>query len=618
MRAGGVGAGADDAPQRPGSGRHGRRPARRGDGGPGRPALEGPAPLLQRGRRDGVGERAERGGHGPLHARLHLQALAEAGGGAIALLGRRRQRPRGRPGLARPLLGHRSLGVGVGRRAVGPRRALGPASGARGRDLLAALRAGQQRRIRRLGQQLQLGGRGAGLLGAPLGIVLLARGRRQRPRGGRGLVLAEPAFRAGLPVSRLGLRGGGVGGRERGLGALRGLPGGRRGGDDRPQALRRRPPPLGPLARLAVGHRQALRGELGPAGQALRRAPQAGGQRFRRREGLGRARAIARDRRARRARLGEGTGIRRRGLAEPLGVGAGALERLRGGPRPRGAHRAAGGLHLALQRRGPLGGPRLALQRPRAAAQLPRDVARPLEPVGHAAQLELGAVPPALGHRDARGRVHDRPALGRCAGAEGLDLPLADDRQRVGPDAPGRERLLHVEQAAGGAVQPVVGVPGAGQPSCRLDLRRRRSVDLLAGEDQLDLGHRGGRPARAARVEDVRHPPGPQAARALLAERPRHGLGEVALPGAVGPHDDVHARSQLQRGLIGERLESAQREAAQHSAPDPLSRARASAAATCSEACLEVPLPRPSSCPSTSARLVKVRRSGGPSCPVSS
>ena len=187
-----------------------------------------------------------------------------------------------------------------------------------------------------------------------------------------------------------------------------------------------------------------------------------------------------------------------------------------------------------------------------------------------------------------------------------------------GPTPRAGERLLHVEQPADGAVEPVVRVAGAGQPACRLDLRRRRSVDLVAGEDQLDLGHRGGRPARAARVEDVRHPPGPEAARALLAERPRHGLGEVALSGAVGPHDDVHARSQLQRGLVGERLESAHREAAQHAAPDRLSRARASAAATCSEACFEVPLPRPSSRPSTSARLVKVRRSGGPSCPVSS
>ena len=468
------------------------------------------------------------------------------------------------------------------------------------------------------GSRRQLRGGGTGLLGAPPSLVPVAHGRGQRPRGGRRLVLAQPVIRPRLAVPLLGLGGGRLGLREGGLGGARGLPGGLGGGHDRPQALRRRPAPLRPLARLSIRHRQALRGELGAPGQALRRAPQAGGQRLRGREGLRGPCPVARDGRARGARLGEGLGVRGRGLAEPLGVGPGALERIGGGPGPRGAHRAPGGLHLALQRRGPLGGPRLALERPRAAAKLPGDVAGPLEPVGHAAQLELGAVPPALGHGDARGGVHDRPALGRRARAERLDLPLADDRQRVGADAPRRQRLLHVEQAAGRAVQPVVGVPRAGQPAGRLDLRRRRSVHLVDGQDQLDLGHRGGRAAGAARVEDVRHPAGPQAPRALLAERPDDRLGQVALAGPVGTHDDVHAGAQLQRCLIGERLEAPQRETAQHQASDPVSRARASAAAACSDACLEVPLPRPISRPSTSARLVKVRRSGGPSCPASS
>ena len=212
----------------------------------------------------------------------------------------------------------------------------------------------------------------------------------------------------------------------------------------------------------------------------------------------------------------------------------------------------------------------------------------------------------------------DRPALHGGAGAERLHLPLTDDRQRVGADAAPGEGLLHVEQAARLAVEPVVGVAGAGEAAARLDLGRPAVLGLVVGEQEADLRVLGGGAAVAAGVQDVGHAAGAQAARALLAERPDHRLGQVALPRPVRAHDDVDAGAHLERDRVGERLEATDGEAAQHAGAASGSFARASTAAARSDACLDGPVPVPSTSSPTRTRLVNTRRCGGPAVSTSS
>ena len=317
-----------------------------------------------------------------------------------------------------------------------------------------------------------------------------------------------------------------------------------------------------------MGPGQALGRELGPARRAL------GG----RAEGVG---EVLRGRRAGRRRVAGLGGLRARaarrrerlgGLVRPRpqgrGVVGGLPVGLRGGARAGRARGPAGGLHVVLERPRAVGGARLALERPRPAPHLAGEVARPVELLGHPRQLLLGAAAAALGDRDARGGVHHRPALDRRARAERLHLPLPDDRQRVGAEAPGRERLLHVEQAAGLAVEAVVGVAGPREPAGAPRARRGR-----------------GRPGRAAR------PPGPprRPARPSAAGRPSTSTSAIPparsrparcspsaqmtasarllLPEPFGPDDDVDAGPELERDRVGEGLEALQAEAAQHAGP---------------------------------------------------
>ncbi len=370
------------------------------------------------------------------------------------------------------------------------------------------------------------------------------------------------------------------------------------------------------LAGLPLGGGHPLGGELGAAGGALGGGPDGGGELLRGGGLGGPLGAGAGGLGARGARGVQGGGVGGGDGAQALGLGAGVRV---GGGRGAGAGRAdrgAGGGDLGVEGPGPLGRAGLAVERPRAGAHLARDVAGPLQSVRDPVQLLLGPAAAALRHGDAGGGVDHRAALHGGAGAERLDLPLADDGEGVGPDAPPRERLLHVEQAAARGVQAVVGVAGAGQAAAGGHLGR--AVRVVAVEHEADLGVRRRGAPRAPRVEDVGHAARPQAAGALLAERPHDGLGEVALAGPVRADDDVDARPELEVGGVGERLEAAKGQPGQHGAALQGRAARAWAAAACSDDCLEGPVPSPITVPPTRTRLVKTRRCGGPCVSVSS
>ena len=109
------------------------------------------------------------------------------------------------------------------------------------------------------------------------------------------------------------------------------------------------------------------------------------------------------------------------------------------------------------------GGLGLALERPQLAANLAQQVL-------HAQQAGLGGVEAALGLllapavlEHAGGLLDDRPAILRTGVQHGVDLALADDDVLLAADAGVAEQLLHVEQAAGDAVDRVLALAGAEQ-----------------------------------------------------------------------------------------------------------------------------------------------------------
>ena len=74
--------------------------------------------------------------------------------------------------------------------------------------------------------------------------------------------------------------------------------------------------------------------------------------------------------------------------------------------------------------------------------------------------------------------------------------------------------------------------------------------------DDLGAAERG--PVGGAGEDDVVHLAAAQRPRALRAEHPRDRVDEVRLARAVRADDDADARLELERGLVGERLEALQ------------------------------------------------------------
>ena len=74
-------------------------------------------------------------------------------------------------------------------------------------------------------------------------------------------------------------------------------------------------------------------------------------------------------------------------------------------------------------------------------------------------------------------------------------------------------------------------------------------------DHDLDLGRVAALDALAAGEDHVLHRLAAHRERALLAERPQHGVGDVRLAAAVGPDDHADARAEVEPHAVGERLE---------------------------------------------------------------
>ena len=165
---------------------------------------------------------------------------------------------------------------------------------------------------------------------------------------------------------------------------------------------------------------------------------------------------------------------------------------------------------------------------------------------------------------DAGGLLDEAAALLGRGRQDGVELALADDHVHLAADAGVGEQLLDVEQAAGLAVDRVLGAAVAEHGPRDRDLGvvdRQRAVGVVDGEDDLGAAQR--RAAGGAGEDDVLHLAAAQRLGALLAHDPGEGVDDVGLAGAVGPDDAGDARLEAQGGRRREGLEAAQGQALQ-------------------------------------------------------
>ena len=217
---------------------------------------------------------------------------------------------------------------------------------------------------------------------------------------------------------------------------------------------------------------------------------------------------------------------------------------------------AAQAKFLALDPGAQLGRLRLALQRPQAGPRLALEVEGAIEVVAGGAQLQLGAAA-ALAVLAETGRLLDQEApFARFGVDDRLDPALADHRVHLAAEVGVGEHLGDVDEAAAGAVEAVAALAGAIERALDRDLGELGGGAALGVVDRhLDFGEAALADALAAGRDHVLHRGAADRARALLAQRPEHRVGDVRLAGAVGADDHADAGRELQPRPLGERLE---------------------------------------------------------------
>ena len=170
-----------------------------------------------------------------------------------------------------------------------------------------------------------------------------------------------------------------------------------------------------------------------------------------------------------------------------------------------------------------LGSGRLERQRPEPLAHLLLDVPRPLGLSGDPGELELRPVTTALELSEAGRLLDEGAAVGRLRREHGVDLSLADDRVHRAAEPDVGEQLDEVGAAHGGAVDEVLPLAAAHEPSRDGDLAevelvcrsrrprcrtraRPRSGRRTGGSRSLRRGRRRAS-RRASRTASASRPP---------------------------------------------------------------------------------------------------------------
>ena len=216
---------------------------------------------------------------------------------------------------------------------------------------------------------------------------------------------------------------------------------------------------------------------------------------------------------------------------------------------------------LGVELAGALGLVDLSLERLELTGDLAREHLGAGEVLVHGGELAHAALLAAAVLGDVRGLLDELAALLGAAGEDGVQLALGDDGVGVLAQAGVVQDVLDVHEAAGGAVDEVLGLSRAVHAARDRDLvvvDGKRAVGVV--EHQVDFC----KPRRAsgggAREDDVLHGLAAQHLCALLAQDPQDGVGHVGLARAVGPHHHGEARVKDHLGLVGKGLEALERE----------------------------------------------------------
>ena len=127
---------------------------------------------------------------------------------------------------------------------------------------------------------------------------------------------------------------------------------------------------------------------------------------------------------------------------------------------------------------------------------------------------------------------------------------------RAGPGA--GEEIEDVAQPGFGPVEEIFALAGAIETTAHRDLAPRHRERSVVAERQLDFGEPDRLVGRRAVKDHVLHPLAAEHLRALLAEGPADGVGQVALATAVRADDGGDAGQDFDDRAFAEGLEAVQ------------------------------------------------------------
>ena len=177
----------------------------------------------------------------------------------------------------------------------------------------------------------------------------------------------------------------------------------------------------------------------------------------------------------------------------------------------------------------------LALKWAQLACDLAADVAGTGEMLIHALDLARGALLATLVLGDARGLLDERAALLRTALKDGVKLALADDGMGILAQARIVQDVLDIHETARALVDEVLALTRtvhAPRDGNLVEIDGEHVVGIV--EHERDLGHAHGLARRGTREDDILHGLAAQLLRALLAQNPEDGIGDIRFTGAVG------------------------------------------------------------------------------------
>ncbi len=252
--------------------------------------------------------------------------------------------------------------------------------------------------------------------------------------------------------------------------------------------------------------------------------------------------------------------------------------------------------------------------------QLPHQVADTGQVVKRFRQARGALVPFHLERLHPGRLVEQLPPLLRAQRQHGVHRALAHDNKLIRAETPLAQELDHILQPRAPPVDEVLALAGAKCSTSDAHLGivdRQPAIGVVQGED--GFGHALRSPRLGAGEDDIIGATRAKGSIRLLTEHPSHGIGHVALAGAVRPDHGVNPRLEHEARLVSERLEPVQPQLleAAHESVGAGTSSLSAVRAACSSARWRLdPDPAPTTVPSTTTATRNSCSWGGPLVPL--